>query len=399
MKPTSSVAVTGIGAICAAGGSVDACCRSLFKPRRRPRPPRSMESGHATPYPVFEIPAEFFPSRQRYRQALFRTSRLAMSSAEQAMADAGLREDQLRSLRVGVCVGTTVGSTLNSEAFYRQWRLREDPPLTPVKRFLYSNPAACIANRNGFRGPCQTVVNACSSGLDAIGIGSDWIQSGVCDVVIAGGADELCRVTYNGFIALMISDADSCRPFDARRNGLNLGEGAAMVVLEAESVFSRRARKPRARILGYGNCCDAFHPTRPHPQGRGLRRAVEQALDTARLGPEDIHFVHAHGTGTKDNDKVESLVIHDCFPGVPFFSTKGHTGHALGAAGALATVFTIAMLESGYVPPSAGFRETDLNLAASPSKDAVSLQGRTALTQTLAFGGGNAALIVGREMS
>ena len=286
---------------------------------------------------------------------------------------------------------------MNNEAFYRQYRLDEEPDMSPITRFLNSNPADVLAREFGTNGPCQTVVNACSSGTDAVGLGALWIQSGLCDIVLAGGADELCHVTYNGFISLMVTDDLPCKPFDKERKGLNLGEGAAVLVLESEE--SRRARDKQARafIRGYGASCDAYHLTAPHPQGRGLRRAIEEAIRLSGISAEDIGFINAHGTGTKDNDRVESQVLMDLLPGIPFLSTKGYTGHTLGAAGAIEAAFSVACLEEGRIPKNAGFTTPDPELPSFPVDSERPVKGTVALSESLAFGGHNAVLVIGIE--
>ena len=269
--------------------------------------------------------------------------------------------------------------------------------MTPIIRFLMSNPADLIAREFELTGPCQTVVNACSSGTDAVGIGASWIQSGLCDMVIAGGADELCHVTYNGFISLMITDDAPCRPFDRDRKGLNLGEGAAMLILESESSCRKRQKPPRARFLGYASSSDAYHLTAPHPQGEGLKRALLDALRFSHRNVSDIAFVNAHGTATPDNDRVEGKVLHEMLPGVPFFSTKGYTGHTLGAAGAIEAAFTVACLERGMIPGNAGFANLDPEVTASPAATTSTVAGSTAISQSLAFGGCNGVLVLGKR--
>ena len=214
---------------------------------------------------------------------------------------------------------------------------------------------------------------------------------------MAGGSDELCRVTCNGFISLMISDHQPCRPFDQHRNGLNLGEGAAILVLESNQLRNRSTRPPRAFILGYGSSCDAWHLTAPHPEGKGLRRALQLALTEAGTKPEEISFINAHGTATLNNDLTEGKVLKSIFPQIPFFSTKGHTGHTLGAAGALEAAFTIAMLQTGKIPASAGFSECDPDINHLPTESPQNIKGRLALSQSLAFGGNNAALVFGLD--
>ncbi|HEY5672135.1 MAG TPA: beta-ketoacyl synthase N-terminal-like domain-containing protein, partial [Malonomonas sp.] len=240
-------------------------------------------------------------------------------------------------------------------------------------------------------------VNACSSGTDAIGLGAAWIRSGRCDIVLAGGADELCRVTYNGFASLMIADSEPVRPFDGRRKGLNLGEGAGMLVLESDELLARRNKSPRGYLLGYGSATDAHHLTAPHPDGAGLRRALAEALQTAGVTSAQIAFINAHGTGTPDNDKVESRVLADCFPGVPFVSTKAYTGHCLGAAGGIEAALTLICLEQQKLPANAGFAVPDPQLPIQPVAQLTPLSGKIALSESLAFGGNNSAVIIALE--
>ena len=390
MIRSAPVAMTGLGCICALGQTLPLCCSALFEGGSDPVAPSRFTSSHAIRYPVFEV--EGFQDVP----GLLRTGALGLHAAREALADAGLDQAALDHLRVGVVMGTTVGSTMNDEGFCRAHRAGACPDLAPMTRILDSNPAAVIAREFGFRGPCQTVVNACSSGTDALGIGASWIQADLCDVVLAGGADELGRITYNGFISLKITDGGPCRPFDLERKGLNLGEGAAIAVLEAEGLRQRRHGGARGFLLGYGSSCDAHHQTAPEPSGAGLKRAYAEALAGAGLTPSDLAFVNAHGTGTQENDKVETRALADALPGVPFLSTKGYTGHALGAAGAIEAVLTLACLEQGRIPASRGFLTADPALEGTPVTCTTAIQGTAALSQSLAFGGNNAVVVLGK---
>lgn len=378
------IPVTGLGCICAAGKSLPACLGTLFAGGPGPAPATRFASAHPGTYPVFEV-LDFESDPRRLR-----TSGLLLHAAREALLDAGLAPEDLPRARTGVIIGTTVGCALNDEAFCRAYRAGGHPGLEPMERILRSNPAGALARELGLTGPCQTVVNACSSGTDAIGLGASWIRAGLCDVVLAGGADELSRITFNGFISLKITSEEACRPFDRDRQGLNLGEGAALLVLEAPGT----GRRARSFVLGYGSSCDAYHPTAPSPDGAGLRRALAEALKG--LAPAEVAFVNAHGTATPDNDRVEALVLADVLPGVPFLSTKGRTGHTLGAAGAIEAAFTVACLEAGRIPASAGFRTPDPALGgAEPVREATSVTGGVALSSSLAFGGNNAVLAFG----
>lgn len=383
------VAITGLGCICAAGETLPDCLDALYKGRRAPAPPVRFTSSHPARYPVFEAVGFAGPPE------LLRTSALALHAAREALADAGLDAEALRGLRVGVCVGTTVGSAMNDEPFCREYRGGAEPDLAPMERILRSNPAAVIAREFGFGGPCQTVVNACASGTDAVGLAASWIRGGICDVVIAGGADELSRITYNGFISLMITDEGPCKPFDRDRKGLNLGEGAGMLVLESAAVRARRGASARSYLLGYGSACDSHHLTAPRPDGEGLRTAIAEALACCDTPADAISFVNAHGTGTPDNDRVESRVLADLFPGVPYHSTKGYTGHTLGAAGAIEAVFTVAFLERGMMPGSVGFATPDPELGGIPVAENTEIGGMVAMSESLAFGGSNSVILLG----
>jgi 3-oxoacyl-[acyl-carrier-protein] synthase II len=397
MSQCAPVAITGIGCLSAAGMSLEGNMASLFSGKRCVAPPVRFSSSHTLSYPVFEIPEDRLSAIVPESRDLSRTCRLGLAAALEAIGDASLEVDQITGLNIGVCIGTTVGSTMNNEEFYRGYRSGAHPHMAPIERFLNGNPASVIAREFGFDGPCQTVVNACSSGTDAIGIGASWIRSGICDVVIAGGADELCRVTYNGFISLMITDDSPCRPFDRERKGLNLGEGAAVMILESESAHRKRKKNARAFVLGYGSACDGYHLTAPSPDGRGLKKAISEAIRESGKSIEDIAFINAHGTATKDNDRTEAMVIREMLPGTPFFSTKGYTGHTLGAAGAIEAAFTIACLEAGKIPANAGFNLSDPELNATPVVENALITKHIALSDSLAFGGHNGVLVLGIE--
>ncbi len=387
------IAVSGIECICAAGLNLSECMDSMFSGIRHIAPPSIFISNHRISYPVFEIPENgLFPQSKE----IFRTGQLALVAAKGAVEKSGLNKKNLQQKRVGVCIGTTVGSSLNSEKFYQEYLNGKNPDMAPIKRFFNSNPAELIAREFNLSGPCQTIVNACSSGTDAIGIGASWIQAGICDVVIAGGADELCRVTYNGFISLLIVDSSPCRPFDVSRAGLNLGEGASIFVMEAEKSLSERKTTPSAFICGYGSSSDAYHLTAPKPNGAGLKRAITDALESSGVSASDIAFVNAHGTGTENNDKVESMVLDSMLNGVPFHSTKGYTGHTLGASGAIEAAFTSAFLSAGKTPASIGFSKKDPELQSFPQAENKQIDGNFAISESLAFGGNNSVLVIGR---
>jgi len=394
MTVQAPIAITGLGALCGAGLTLSECMESMFRGERYPHPPIRFATDHPVSYLVLELRDGFKLPLDETEDFYSRTCQLALVAALEALADAGLDAETLRGKRVGVSIGTTVGCALNCDDFYRDYKTEREPDLGIMKRFLRSNPAAVISRHLKLDGPVQTVVNACSSGTDAIGIGASWLRSGACDIVIAGGADELLRVTYAGFSSLMITDTEPCRPFDVSRKGLNLGEGAGIVVLESDAV--RRDKKAKGYLLGYGSACDAYHLTAPHPDGVGLKLAMHEAFRAAQVTPADIAFVNTHGTGTPDNDRVEGRVLSEVLPGVPFLSTKGYTGHTLGAAGGIEAVFTVACLQRGEIPASIGFADPDPDVIVTPVTRNTRIKGDIALSESLAFGGNNAVLILGK---
>ncbi len=396
MKPAAPVPIAGIGCICSAGTSLANSMRSLYRGERHPAPPTQFSIPGNLNFPVFEVREDFFtPQRWRNKNVL-RTSRLALTAAAEAVHDAGLAPEELQHHRIGACLGTNVGSSMNNESFYRDNVEGCDPYIPPVERFLLSNPTSSIMTEFDLTGPAQTVVNACSAGSDAIGIAASWINAGLCDAVITGGADEMYQVTYLGFKSLFINDDSPCKPFDARRKGLNLGEGAAVFVLVSQSFAEKWHIVPRGFVRGYGCASDAYHFTKPRPDGKGLRRAIDEAIGSAGVNAGDIAFVNAHGTGTLDNDLVESTALGDMLPGVPFLSTKGYTGHTLGASGAIEAAITVACLETGRIPASAGFSVPDPELPCHPVAQNTSISGSAAISETMAFGGSNAVLVLGK---
>jgi len=323
-----------------------------------------------------------------------RTVQLALRAVDEALSDAGLTTP-LSGLRVGVCMGTTVACQLNDIDFYARFRATGEAPMHSVERYLKANLADAVAEAIGSSGPGLTVANACSSGTDAIGTAVSWLRSGLCDIAVAGGADELNRVPLCGFNALGVASPEPCKPYDATRRGLNLGEGAGVLVLETEESARARGVAGTLRLAGYGSYADAYHLTAPSPDGASLEAAIREAVRQAGITLNRVAFVNTHGTATRDNDKVEGSVLARLFgPSLPFVSTKGYTGHTLGAAGGLEAVFTALALREGWAPASAGFEQVDEEIAMAPLTARTDLQGSYALSTSLAFGGNNSAVII-----
>ncbi len=342
--------------------------------------------------PVFEVrslPPRTTPGKMRTLELL------EMALAE-ALVEAGLSET--KGLRIGVALGTSVACQLNDIGFYSTFREKQSAPMDSVDGFLEGNLAEATAKRLGLDGPTMVVANACSSGTDAIGAALSWLNAGLCDIAIAGGADEMNRIPLCGFNALGVASDQPCAPFDANRTGLNLGEGAGVLILETTESAARRGIASKLRVCGYGSAADAYHLTAPHPEGEGLVRAIRFALDQSGIQPSDIAFVNAHGTSTPDNDKVEGRALLKLFGSeINVLSTKGYTGHTLGAAGGIEAVFAATALSKGWIPASAGFQTLDEEIGLVPTTGKTKVSGRYALSTSLAFGGNNAALVLGLE--
>ncbi len=390
---TDSVLVTGMGSLCAAGGNVPEMMESLYSGHRSPAVSQRVHSDLQETYPMFELPPSAISQGYYEEPESKRCGLLAIAAAKEAVKDAGLDVDDLKRYRVGICIGTTVGNAMNNESFYADFLHQRFPPMDSIKTFLKSNPADMVARHFNLNYMRQCVANACASGAIAIQQGADWIKSGLCDMVIAGGSDMLCRVIYNGFISLKISDTQPCRPFDKNRQGLNLGEGAGVVVLESRAMAHQRKALPHATLSGYGNCSDAYHISAPKPDGIGLEKSIGFALQQAGITHQDIAFINAHGTATPENDKVEGALFSRLFPTTPFQSTKGYTGHTLGAAGAIEAVITIEQLKRQSIVASVGFDTPDPDFKVNPITENTVIDGEYALSDSVAFGGNNAALV------
>lgn len=389
---SGGVVISGMGVVSATGIGLEASLRSMAAGERNVGPVSVFDS--PVKLPVFEVRG--VPPRSE--PGTMRTLQLLDYAVDEALAAAKLFD--LSGLRVGVCMGTTVACQLNDLDFYSTYRAEKSAPMDSVEGYLNGNLAEAIAARIGAKGPAVVVVNACSSGTDAIGAALGWLKADRCDVVIAGGADEMNRIPLCGFNALGIASSEPCAPFDANRNGLNLGEGAGVLVMENPECAARRGGVSARRVCGYGSSADAYHLTAPHPEGKGLLRAIDFALNQAGIQPADIAFVNAHGTSTPDNDVVEGRVLLKIFGAeTPVLSTKGYTGHTLGAAGGIEAVFAAAGLVEGWIPGSAGFQTVDEAIGLIPTLGKTKISGRYALSTSLAFGGNNTALVLGLEES
>ncbi|MDH3981543.1 MAG: beta-ketoacyl-[acyl-carrier-protein] synthase family protein [Kiritimatiellaceae bacterium] len=387
---SKAIAISGMGVVSAAGVGVEASLASMEAGERNVGPVSIFDS--PIDLPVFEVKS--LPPRSEAGK--MRTLDLLELAVDEALAGAKL--DSFEGLRVGVAMGTTVACQLNDLGFYSTFREKNEAPMDSVDGFLEGNLAEAIAKRLGVDGPKLVVANACSSGTDSIGAALSWLKAGLCDIAIAGGSDEMNRIPLCGFNALGVASDQPCKPFSGDRTGLNLGEGAGVLILETAESMEKRGVASSLNVCGYGSYADAYHLTAPHPEGEGLERAIKTALEQAGISSDEIAFVNAHGTSTPDNDKVEGRTLLRLFgEQIKVLSTKGYTGHTLGGAGGIEAVFSAAALSRGWIPGSAGFQTLDEEIGLVPTVGKTEISGSYALSTSLAFGGNNAALIIGRD--
>lgn len=322
-----------------------------------------------------------------------RTSLLGMIALGEALDGAGLQDRE--GLRIAFVSGTTVGGMDKSERYYADF-LENDTRNGYIASHDCGACTEMTASRFGGFSLVTTISTACSSAANAIILGADMIRSGRADIVVAGGSECLTRFHLNGFRTLMILDREPCRPFDRDRGGINLGEGAAYVVLESAESAAGRGAKPLCRLAGYANTCDAFHQTASSPDGKGAYMAMKQALAEAGLQPGDIDYINAHGTGTGNNDLSEGIAIMKLFGDAvpPVSSTKPFTGHTTSAAGGVEAVISIMALREGFIPVNLNFRNRIGELSFSPATtQEPPRELRHVLSNSFGFGGNDSALI------
>ncbi len=299
--------------------------------------------------------------------------------------------------RIGVFMGTSTAGILQTELAYRH----RDPADGSLPRdFDYRHThntfsiAEYVRERLGLLGPCAAISTACSSSAKAFASAARLMEAGLIDAAVVGGVDTLCLTTLYGFNSLELLSKNPCRPYDTERDGISIGEAAAFFLVERAS---RAASHDGFALLGIGESCDAYHMSAPHPEGRGARMAMEAALASAGIGADSVDYVNLHGTGTPSNDAAEDKAVHGMFgERVPVNSTKGMTGHALGAAGAVEAVIAVLAIADGAIPASPGTRTLDPQLRARYQVAGRSGDIRRVMSNSFGFGGSNCSLVFGR---
>ncbi|HEY2465808.1 MAG TPA: beta-ketoacyl-[acyl-carrier-protein] synthase family protein [Steroidobacteraceae bacterium] len=324
------------------------------------------------------------------------------------LAELALRQDgfldavdaaaaRLGRRRIGVFIGTSTAGIMQTELAYRA----RDPVSGALPaEFEYGTThnsfsvADYVRRRCRLEGPAVAVSSACASSAKVFGAARRMIEAGLIDAALVGGTDSLCLTTLYGFHSLQLSSPAPCRPFDVARDGISIGEAAAFALLEPAS---KKVDGDSILLQGVGESSDAYHMSAPHPEGLGAKRAMQSALDAASLEPADIDYINLHGTGTLSNDRSESQAVTSIFgPTTPCSSTKGATGHALGAAGALEAVISALAIRNGLMPGGIQTTRIDPTLTAHYIKENRRAPVRRVLSNSFGFGGTNCSLIFGR---
>ena len=387
--PPPGAVITGYGAISGFGTGADCLWAALCAGRSAVAPTPAFAGPEYDAHLAAVVP-DADPGPRR-------ATSLALHAARAALAHAGLEAPLHPDVapRVAVVVGTTLGGLLTFLPHLR------GGPLPAPPTFAHGGPAVELACALGAEGPLLAPSLACASGTVALGLALGLVRDGRADIVVAGGVDALSDFVFSGFQTLTVLDAAPARPFAAERRGLNLGEGAAFLIVEAAAHAAGRGARPLARLTGHGLADDARHMTGPDPEGGGAARAMAAALADAGRTPAEVDFINLHGTGTSFNDLMERHAVWHLLgartPQVPVNSIKSALGHTLGAAGAFEALLLCRVVAAGLIPPTVN------TTACDPAIDLDVVYGaprrvpvRVALSTTSGFGGLNAAIVVER---
>ncbi len=394
----NSVVITGEGIVSAIGIGKDEVLHSLLDNKTGIGIMNHLNSIH-TELPVGEVKLSNEEMKLRLNldpsEEISRTALMGILSVKQALEDANLFKKA--GLRILFVSGTTVGGMDVTEKYYSTFKESEDY-LKCLDDHDCGSSTRIIADYFNLFDDYTTISTACSSAANSIILGTRLIEADMADVVVAGGSEALTRFHFNGFNSLMILDKEVCRPFDDNRAGLNLGEGAAYVVLEREDVAIRRNATVHAYVTGYGNACDAYHQTASSENGEGVFLAMTKALTNACFNPSDIQYVNAHGTGTVNNDRSESIALKRVFGDeLPYVSsTKSFTGHTTSASGSIEAIICILTLQHQFVPGNLGWKnQMDDGIIPSLGIDHAEIY--NVLCNSFGFGGNDSSIILSRK--
>ena len=402
------IVVTGMGTVNPLGLNVEDSWKNVTEGVSGVAPITQFDHANLQVHIAAEVkgfdPTHVLETREARRRDRFEL--LASVAATEAVASAGIDITEDNASRIGVVVSSAIGGLRALEdgvlTIHRDGPRRVSPFMIPM--LMANGASGLIAIDHGIKGPCFSVASACASGADGIGMALMMLQSQIIDVALAGGSDS--PIVSTGVAAFDRLGAMSHRnddysmtpaPFDKNRDGLVMGEGAAVLVLESESRARQRGARIYAELAGYGSTADAFHVTAPHETGEGGSAAIRQALSSARANAEDVDYINAHGTATQLNDVSEARAIKGALgvlaKSIPVSSTKSMTGHMMGATGALEAIFCTLAIRDGILPPTIHYQtpdpECDLDVIPNQSRDA---RVDFVLSNAFGFGGHNAVL-------
>jgi len=409
MSNNKKILITGVGAITPVGKSVAEMWQSIRNGvcgigTITKFDPSNVASKVAAEIKDFDF-SQYAEKKMARRMGLF--TQYAVAAAKEAWIDSGLDQTDYDPERVSVMVGNGIGGTEVDMEAYKVLFERGPNRLSPmmIPKLIANEAAGNISIMLNAKGAAHTIVTACASGTDAIGVALDMIRSGRADVVIAGGTEAtITEYCIGGFCAMKAlstkyndTPEKSCRPFDVTRDGFIMGEGAGMLILESEEHAKARGAKVYAELAGYGGTADAFHLTAPDPDAAGAKRAFTLALKDAGLTTTDVDYINAHGTSTPLNDPMETKAIKGAFGDEAYklkvSSTKSMTGHLLGAAGAVESIICALVIKDGFIPPTINYETPDpeCDLDVVPNKG-IEAEVNVVLSSSLGFGGHNGVL-------
>lgn len=409
-----NIAITGEGIISAIGTNKEEVLQSLLAHKSGIKEMQFLQSVHHE-LPVGEVALSNEQMKKRLgipeKQLMSRTELMGILAIRQALEDAGidLSAVSASNKKIVLVSGTTVGGMdLTEQSFnplYEQFQSQQETKVEELAFLNHHDGGNCTqkiadyfrnesATGQGGFDELTTISTACSSAANAIMLGAKLLETGEADIVVAGGSEALSRFHLNGFYSLMILDKKRCRPFDATRAGLNLGEGAAFVVLESESAARYQGKTPHAYLTGYGNACDAYHQTASSENGEGAFLAMKEALNMAHIEPEDIQYVNAHGTGTPNNDQSESESLKRLFgKKMPWISsTKSFTGHTTSASGSIEAIICLLAMQHHFIPANLGW-ENQMENGIIPCSGIENVRLENVLCNSFGFGGNDSSLI------
>ncbi len=392
------VAITGLGIFCSTGKDVGEFTQSLKQGQTGIGPITLFDTSK---YPckigaeVRDYRADKFFGKKELKK-ISRADQFGLIASEEAVKASGIQS--YPSEEVGVCLGAGAGGMFGAETYHREILVKGRSKPSLIWPFIPSFTTDRVAERFGFSGPKFTVTTACSSSATAIGYGADLIRSGKSKAVLCGGSEALSELTFGGFNSLKSTDPSPCRPFDRKRAGMSLGEGAGILILEDFDEAIKRGVRIYAEFLGYGIGGEAYHITAPEPTGMGGARIMREAIEEGGIPLTEVDYINAHGTGTPLNDKAETLSIKNVFGeraySIPISSIKSSVGHCLGSAGAIEAIASILSIVNQFIPPTLNHQEgdedCDLDYVPGKSREA---EVRVVLSNSFAFGGNCTSLV------